>query len=140
MFLRQSGLFALVAASVGWAVILALILRHSIFVTNDSLNNYAHVWYVSDRLWHAHQLPWHMPIIGHGRAFAFPYAFIPWLTAALGRPLLGDWVVTLWLVLGCVGVAGATLWAFPEIRAPGWACPSPTPASPESRPRAVDRS
>ena len=111
----------LAAVLTGWAVVLALVLSRPTFVSHDTISNYAHVWYVSDRLWHAHQLPWHMPIIGHGRAFAFPYAFIPWLTAALGRPLLGDWVVTLWLVLGCVGVAGATLWAFPEIRAPGWA-------------------
>ena len=111
----------LAAVVTTWAVVIALILARPMFVSHDTISNYAHVWYVSDRLWHAHRLAWRMPIIGHGRAFAFPYAFIPWLTAALARPLLGDWVVTLWLVLGCVGSAAATLWAFPELRAPGWA-------------------
>ena len=37
---------------------------------------------------------------GHGSALAFPYGFLPWFSAALFRPLLGDWVVTLWLVAG----------------------------------------
>src|SRR5439155_9278782 len=121
----------LAAVCITWAVVIALILARPMFVSHDAVSNYAHVWYVSDRLWHAHRLAWRMPIIGHGRAFAFPYAFIPWLSAALARPLLGDWVVTLWLVLGCVGTAGATLWAFPELRAPGGrrACSSTPPWS-----------
>jgi len=62
-----------------------------------------------------------MPIIGHGKAFAFPYGFLPWFTASLLYPLLGDWVVTLWLVLGFVGLVAAMFWAFPEIRRGWWA-------------------
>ena len=104
---------------VGWALVLALILGHRVFVTHDSISNYAHVWYVSERLSHAHALPFRMPVIGHGEAYAFPYAFVPWLSAAILRPLLGDWVVTLWLVIGTLGVIGATFWAFPELRE-GW--------------------
>jgi hypothetical protein len=103
----------------GWALVLALILGHRVFVTHDSISNYAHVWYVSERLSHAHALPFHMPVIGHGEAYAFPYAFVPWLSAAILRPLLGDWVVTLWLVIGTLGVIGATFWAFPELLE-GW--------------------
>src|SRR5438128_816646 len=120
MWLRQSGLFALAAVSLGWAVVLALVLRHSIFVTNDSLNNYAHVWYVSDRLWHGHGVPLHMPVLAHGEAYAFPYGYIPWVSAALVRPLFGDWTVTLWLVLGFLGTVAAMWWAFPEIRGAWW--------------------
>src|SRR5262249_45403641 len=52
---------------------------------------------------------------------AFPYAFIPWISAALLRPLLGDWVVTLWLVVGTIGLIAATFWAFPELRRGWWA-------------------
>ena len=120
MWVRQSGLFALAAAAIGWAVILALVLRHSIFVTNDSLNNYAHVWYVSDRLWHGHGVPLHMPVLAHGEAYAFPYGFIPWFSAALVRPLFGDWTVTLWLVAGFLGTVAAMWWAFPEVRDRWW--------------------
>ena len=103
-----------------WAAVLALVLSHPIFVTGDSLNNYAHVWYVSQRFWHGHGIPLRMPVLGHGEAFAFPYGFIPWFTAALLRPLLGDWVVTLWLVLGALGAVVAGFWALPELRRGYW--------------------
>jgi hypothetical protein len=103
----------------GWAIVLALILRHRVFVSHDTVSNYAHVWYISDRLSHVHALPFRMPVIGHGEAYAFPYAFVPWLSAAILHPLLGDWVVTLWLVVGTVGLIGATFWAFPELLE-GW--------------------
>jgi hypothetical protein len=111
---------ALLAVASAWAALLALILVHPVFVTNDSLSNYIHVWYVADRLWHGHGVPLHMPSLGHGDAFAFPYGFIPWLTAALLRPILGDWVVTLWLVVGLLGLVAAQWWAFPELRGGWW--------------------
>jgi hypothetical protein len=104
-----------------WAVVLLLILRHSLFVSHDSISNYGHVWWVSDQLWSGDGLPFRMPVIGHGKAFAFPYGFLPWFTASLFYPLFGDWVVTLWLVLGSVGLVAATFWAFPEIRRGWWA-------------------
>lgn len=60
-------------------------------------------------------------MLGHGRALAFPYGFVPWLTAAIFRPLAGDWIVTLWLVLGFVGIVVTTYLAFPELRRGWWA-------------------
>lgn len=117
----RSSAIALWIVGAGWAAVLLLILRHAVFVSDDSISNYGHVWYVSDRIWRYHHLPWSMPVIGHGKALAFPYAFIPWISAALLRPLLGDWVVTLWLVVGTVGLIAATLWAFPELRRGWWA-------------------
>ncbi|MDQ6854427.1 MAG: hypothetical protein M3046_12175 [Actinomycetota bacterium] len=104
-----------------WAVVLLLILRHRVFVSHDSISNYGHVWWVSDRIWSGGGLPFRMPVIGHGKAFAFPYGFLPWFTASLLYPLLGDWVVTLWLVLGFLGLLAAMFWAFPEIRRGWWA-------------------
>jgi hypothetical protein len=104
-----------------WAIVLVLILRHRVFVSHDSISNYGHVWWVSDRIWSGDGLPFRMPIIGHGKAFAFPYGFLPWFTASLLYPLLGDWVVTLWLVLGFLGLVAAMFWAFPEIRRGWWA-------------------
>jgi hypothetical protein len=118
--LRDPGNVVLIAVASAWAVLLAMILVHPVFVTNDSLSNYIHVWYVADRLWHGHGIPLHMPSLGHGDAFAFPYGFIPWFSAALLRPLLGDWVATLWLVVGLIGLVAAQWWAFPELRGGWW--------------------
>jgi hypothetical protein len=117
----EPGNLALIAVCLAWAGILGAILGHAVFVTNDSLSNYVHVWYVADRLWGGHGIPLQMPVLGHGDALAFPYAFVPWLSAAIVRPVLGDWTVTLWLVLGFAGTAGATFWAFPELRRGWWA-------------------
>ena len=107
--------------AVAWVVILALLARHRIVVTHDSLINYAHAWWINSQLWHGHGIPWRMPIIGHGAALTFPYGALPWLVAALLWPLLGEWAVTFVLVLGVLGVIAATFWAFPEARRPWWA-------------------
>jgi hypothetical protein len=114
------GRLALAAVTAAWAAGLALVLSHRVYVTNDSLSNYIHVWYVADRFWHGHGIPLHMPLLGHGEAYAFPYGFVPWFSAALLRPLFGDWIVTLWLVLGLLGVAATQWWAFPELRGAWW--------------------
>jgi hypothetical protein len=116
-----AALVALALVALGWAVVLGLILRQPLFVTHDSVNNYAHVWYVQDRIWHHHDLPFAMPVLGHGDALAFPYGFIPWVLSALLWPLLGSWVVTLALVLGTAALIAATYWAFPELRRGWWA-------------------
>jgi hypothetical protein len=118
---RMSGWVARSAVLVWWASVLARMLKHRIYVSHDTLISYAHVWYISDRLWHGHGLPYRMPLLHHGQAVAFPYGLVPWTTAALVRPLLGDWVVTLWLVLGTVGLMASTFWAFPELRRGWWA-------------------
>jgi hypothetical protein len=108
------------ALALAWIGALGLLLRHRVVVSHDTMINYAHVWYVSKRLWGGHGIPFRMPVLGHGQAFAFPYGVVPWLTAAVFRPLAGDWIVTLWLVLGIAGLLGATFAAFPELRR-GWA-------------------
>ncbi|HYM16389.1 MAG TPA: hypothetical protein VEZ14_12600 [Dehalococcoidia bacterium] len=120
MWMRQGGNAALLLVGAAWVALLAAILAHRVFVTNDSLSNYIHVWYIAQRFWGGHGVPFHMPLIGHGQAFAFPYGFIPWMSAALLRPLLGDRVVTLWLVAGALGVIGGAWWAFPELRGGWW--------------------
>jgi hypothetical protein len=118
---RSWGAIVLCVVAAAWAVVLLLILRNAVFVSDDAISNYGHVWYVSDRIWRFHHIPWSMPVIGHGKALAFPYALVPWLSAALLRPLVGDWIVTLWLVVGTVGLIAATFWAFPELRRGWWA-------------------
>jgi len=110
-----------VALAGAWAAGLGLLLRHRLVVSHDTMINYAHVWYVSKRLWGGHGVPFRMPVLGHGQGFAFPYGLVPWLTASVARPLAGDWIVTLWLVLGIAGLLVATFLAFPELRRGWWA-------------------
>src|SRR5919205_1057968 len=119
--LETAGVAAALAAAAGWAVLLSLIVRHRIFVTHDSLISYAHVWWIDSRLWHGGGIPWHMSVLGHGKALTFPYGVIPWLVGALLWPLFGQWAVTLVLVLGAIGLITAMFWAFPELRRPWWA-------------------
>ena len=101
-----------------WVAILGRILAHRIFVTHDSLISYAHVWWIESRLWHGHGVPWNMPVLGHGTALTFPYGSLPWLAAAVLWPVLGEWSVTLVLVVGAVLLVAATFWAAPELRRP----------------------
>jgi hypothetical protein len=117
----RGGLYAKRFMIAFWVVVLALLLRHREVISSDTLSNYIHVWFVADRLWHGHGLPFRMPVLAHGDALAFPYGFIPWMFAVLLWPLMGEWSVTLTLGIGFVGLVVATFWAFPELRRGWWA-------------------
>jgi hypothetical protein len=115
------GNIALALVAVVWIVVLAWYLDHRIFLSSDSMNNYVHVWGIARDLWHHGHLPWRMPELGHGDAYAYPYGFANWTTAAVVWPVLGNWGVTLWSALGAVGCIAATFVAFPELRRGWWA-------------------
>jgi hypothetical protein len=115
------GRAALALLVLAWVVVLAVYLRHAIVLSSDSMNNHVHVWHIADDLWHHGRLPWRFPQLGHGEAYAYPYGFVNWTTAAFAWPLFGDWAVTLWTVLGTVGCIVATFVAFPELRRGWWA-------------------
>lgn len=117
---RIIGQVALATVAAAWVVVLALALSRRIVLAPDSVNNYAHVWWIATNLWHHGTVPWRMPILGHGAAFTFPYGLVNWTTAAVVWPLFGDWAVTLWTVLGSVGCLAATFYAFPELRRGPW--------------------
>jgi hypothetical protein len=112
---------ALGIVALGWAALLAAIARQRVFLTSDMVSNHVHVWYVADRLWHGHGIPLRMPLLASGDAWAFPYAFPPWLLGAALWPLGGDRVVTALLVTGAVAVIAATYWALPRLRDGWWA-------------------
>jgi hypothetical protein len=107
--------------SAAWIVVLVLYLRHAIVLSSDSINNHVHVWYIARDIWHHARLPWRMPVLAHGDAYAYPYGFVNWTGAALAWPLFGNWTVTLWTALGVVGCIVATFVAFPELRSGWWA-------------------
>src|SRR6478752_8397933 len=115
------GNIALAVTVAAWIGVLGWYLDHRIFLSSDSMNNYVHVWGIARDLWHHGHLPWRMPMLGHGEAYAYPYGFVNWTTAAIAWPLLGNWGVTLWTVLGTVGCIAATFLAFPELRRGWWA-------------------
>jgi hypothetical protein len=104
-----------------WIGVLAFYLAHRIVLSSDSMNNYVHVWWIARDLWHHGRLPWHMPVLGHGAAYAYPYGFTNWTVAAVLWPLFGNWAVTLTTALGALGCIAATFLAFPELRRGWWA-------------------
>jgi hypothetical protein len=119
--LNRVGRRALIVVGAAWAVVLGAILRHSLFVSHDSMSNYGHVWWVAEQLRSGQGLPFRMPVLGHGEALAFPYGFVPWVVAGVLSLALGDWAVTLLIVLGFVALVAAMFWALPEIRHGWWA-------------------
>lgn len=115
------GRVALAVVAGAWIVIAVWYLAHRIVLSSDSMNNYVHVWWIARDLWHHGRLPWHMPVLGHGAAYAYPYGFTNWTVGALLWPVFGDWGVTLCTVLGVGGCIVATFLAFPELRRGWWA-------------------
>jgi hypothetical protein len=115
------GRVAVALLGAAWIVVLTLYLRHAIVLSSDSINNHVHVWYIARNIWHHARLPWRMSVLAHGDAYAYPYGFLNWTTAALVWPLFGNWAVTLWTALGAVGCIVATFTAFPELRSGWWA-------------------
>jgi hypothetical protein len=103
-----------------WVFMVGKVLSHRLFISSDSLSNTAHVWWIADRLWHGHGIPFHMPVIGHGQGLTYPYAAIPWTLGALLWPIMGEHGVTVLLVVGWVAVVAAMLWALPELTHNGW--------------------
>ncbi|MGI8664223.1 MAG: hypothetical protein ACR2LQ_13600 [Acidimicrobiales bacterium] len=118
---NAAGRRVLGAVIVIWVVLLALLLRHREVLSSDTLSNYVHVWFIQDRMWHGHGLPLEMPVLGHGEAYTFPYAFIPWMVAALLWPLLGEYAVGVCLGAGWVFLVAGTFYAFPELKRGWWA-------------------
>ncbi len=119
--LNRLGRRAVIVVGAAWAIVLGAILRHSLFVSHDSMSNYGHVWWVAEQLRSGQGLPFRMPVLGHGEALAFPYGFVPWVVAGILSLAFGDWAVTLLIVVGFVALVAAMFWALPEIRHGWWA-------------------
>ena len=94
------------------------LLVHRLFLGNDSIHSYAHVWYISEQLFDHAELPLRISLLDSGRAIAFPYAFAPYLISAVLFQLFGDWAVTLMMAVAVVGVVWAAGLARPIVRDP----------------------
>ncbi len=101
---QRSRLGAGLAAAVllAFAGYLGMVLFHTVYLGNDSAQSYGHVWFIEQSLRAGHGIPLRMPNLDGGRAFTFPYGLIPWLPAALLRPILGDWAVTASMIVGVI--------------------------------------
>jgi dolichol-phosphate mannosyltransferase len=85
----------------GLLALMGFIALKSIYLGTDSINNYAHIWYISKHLYSV-SLPLHFHNLANGKALTYPYAFVPWTLAALFRPVLGDYAVTWTMILGVI--------------------------------------
>ena len=117
----RAGRVVFVGVALGWVVVLVMLGRHRIVVSHDSLSNYTHVWWIQHRLWHDGRVPWRFPALAGGHGIAFPYGSLPWIVAALLWPLLGEWSVTLCLIVGSAAALVTMLWAFPQLGRGWWA-------------------
>ena len=103
---------------VGLAFAVGDILRTSLFLASDSMHNYAHVWYLSDQIFHHGRLPLHIALLDGGSAVTFPYALVPYLAGALTYPILGNWAVSLLMGIAVAGTVWAAGLARPVMRDP----------------------
>lgn len=88
------------------------LLVNAVFLGDDSMHNYAHVWYISQQLFDHVRIPLRVSLLDNGRAVTFPYGLVPYLAnAVLFRPL-GDWSVTLMMAVAVLG----TVWAAGLVR------------------------
>ncbi len=117
----RTGRFVAIVIGAAWTAICVMMLLRPVFISHDSLSNNVHVWFIADQLWSGSGIPMHVPNLANGQALTFPYASVPWITAALVWPILGDRAVTLWLVLGFAATVVATFWAWPTLRRGWWA-------------------
>ena len=106
------------AVLAAWVVVLLLMLTKPVFLGTDSMNNYAHVWYLQDRIFNFAEFPKHIHLLDNGEALVFPYGFAPWIFGALLFPVFGDWIVTALMVLGVVGLVVAACMVRPQMRDP----------------------
>ncbi|HEY8766128.1 MAG TPA: glycosyltransferase family 2 protein [Dehalococcoidia bacterium] len=88
------------------------ILAHRLFLASDSMHNYAHIWYLSDQIFHHATIPIHVSLLDSGKAATFPYAIGPYLAGALIYPIFGNWAVSLLMAIAVVG----TVWAAGVVR------------------------
>ena len=100
------------------AFLCVVMLTKSFFFGSDSAHHYAHVWYISDQIFHHARFPLHIRFLESGKALAFPYAVVPYLVTALPYTVLGDRAVTIAIVAGFAFYGYAATQARPALRDP----------------------
>ena len=94
------------------------LLAHPLFLADDSVQNYAHIWYISQQLFEHGRLPLRMSLLDGGSAVTFPYAFVPYLTGAVLFRAFDNWAVSLMMAVAVVGTVFAAGLVRPVMRDP----------------------
>ena len=90
------------ATALAAMLILVLVAIKPIFLGYDSINNYIHVRFIAQSLFHSGAIPLRLPWLENGQALTYPYAFFPWTLGALFYPAFGNYAVTWLMILGAV--------------------------------------
>jgi hypothetical protein len=105
-------------ALAGVTFLCAIMLSKPFFLGSDSAHHYAHVWYISDQIFHHARLPLHIQYLESGKALTFPYGIAPYIATAIPYRLFGDWAVTASMVVAIVFYGYAATRARPVLRDP----------------------
>lgn len=100
------------------AFIAVALLAHPLFLADDSMHHYAHVWYLSQQLFEQHRLPLHIATLDGGDAVMFPYGLVPYLIGALLYRPLGDFTLVLMMTAAVLAIVWAAGVARPVMRSP----------------------
>ncbi|MGD0115283.1 MAG: hypothetical protein ABSC13_04690 [Dehalococcoidia bacterium] len=102
----------------GIAFLCTVVLSKRFFLGSDSAHHYAHIWFISEQIFHHARLPLHIPYLESGKAVTFPYGVVPYLVTAIPYAVLGDWAVTASLIAGVAFYGYAAVRARPVLRDP----------------------
>lgn len=108
----------LVFGALGLLFMAFSLLVHPLFLAYDSMQDYAHIWFISDQLFHHADLPLKIPSLDGGDAVTFPYGFVPYLVGAALFPILGNWTLVLMMTVVMLGTVWAAAVVRPAMRNP----------------------
>jgi hypothetical protein len=94
------------------------LLVHPLFLGVDSAHNYAHIWFISQQIFHHGRIPLRIALVDGGRAVTFPYGFVPYIVGAVLYRLAGDWAVSFLMAVALLGTVWAAGCARPAMRDP----------------------
>lgn len=109
---------AWVLALTFFAVLMGMVGVKSIYLGNDSINNYARVWYLHRLIFEEHSFDWHVRYLLGGHALTLPYGVVPWLATVPFFHLIGDRAVTLSFLAGVLFYFFAATRARPALADP----------------------
>ena len=112
----RSSVFAPVCIGAIWVAVLVAMVAHPTFISDDSAESYAHVWYLARALFTLHEWPFHVALLANGQAIMFPYGWVPWVPDALLYPAFGNAAVTFSMALGVVLLVVSVLVYLPALR------------------------
>jgi len=119
--LRTHALLATLAwvlALTFFAVLMGMVGVKSIYLGNDSINNYARVWYLHRLIFQEHTFDWHFRLLLNGQALTLPYGVVPWLATVPFFHLIGDRAVTFSFLAGVLFYFFAATRARPALADP----------------------